>query len=307
MRVLPTSLSRGGKEYKVDSSREELIADIRRVAEAFVRQHYGDEERFFPVVWEAFEEWFKKLKGSESVRLASETLHADVQVGLGFTRHEVVDLVTPIVLATVAETLRGLREKRLSLSEAGVFVGKTASEFGAAPALTAEMVRYLPGLCRAVRTVDASASTAHVSVASRPQYQIWTEGKQATVSDVSQYEARKASYLLWVDMDEKPHVSIRNPGEKIGPEAVDLLLCMVKRLGKRVTFEQVLDDVWREEPRTEADLKRSQENKVEQQLTALDRFCKGGFREFLFGEKFAKGLGLKESFSDKYFIFSRLR
>jgi len=291
----------------VGAAREELIADIHRIAEEFVRQHYRNEERFFPVVWAAFEAWFKKLKGFESVRLASEALSANVRAGLGFARHGVVDLVTPIVLATVAETLRGLRENGLSLSQAGSFVGKTASEFGAAPALAAQLVRYLPELCFAVRTVDPAASAAHVSVASQPQHEIWTEGRHDIVHDIRQYEARKGAYLFWIDLDEKPLVSTRNPRVTLGREAADLLVCLVKGLGNRLAFEQVLKEVWGEEPDTEAESRRGQENKVEQQITKLDKFCGGGFRQFLFGEKFAKGLGLREAFSDKYFIFCRLR
>lgn len=108
-------------------------------------------------------------------------------------------------------------------------------------------------------------------------------------------------------MDEKLHKSIISPDETIGPEAINLLLCLVKRLGGRVSLDEVVKEVWNEELSKEPQRRKSQVDRLEQQLSVLQRFCGGEFRKYLFGEKLKKGLGLDRSFSKKYFVFSSLR
>lgn len=290
------------------NAREELIAETRRIAEDFVRQYHKDEEQFFPVIWAVFSERYRKTTGSKSVGLPAEALLDDVQFGLGFARHEVVDLVTPVVLATVAEALRRLREKRLSLSQAEVLVAETASEFGAAAALTAEMVRHLPGLCLAVRDVDVATSTADVSVASRPQYRIWVDGHQHIVSDISKYEARKPDFLFWIDLEERIHLSMGKPPSKaLKKMALRLLLFLIERQGRRVPTREVLREVFDEDLGADEPVDKHMVNKIQQQLTALHLFSGEQFRDYLFSADFERGVGLKESFKDKYFVFSRLR
>ena len=46
-------------------------------------------------------------------------------------------------------------------------------------------------------------------------------------------------------------------------------------------------------------------NKIDQQLSKLNTFCGGQFREYCFTKWFDKGLGLKTSFADEYFLFER--
>jgi len=83
----------------MDARGERRLASIRRITESFVREYHEDEGRFFPLVWEVFDGWVKNLKDCESVTLASDTLLANVQTGLGFAQESAMDLVTPRVLA----------------------------------------------------------------------------------------------------------------------------------------------------------------------------------------------------------------
>lgn len=154
-------------------------------------------------------------------------------------------------------------------------------------------------------TAAKRLSAEHIS-SEKLRYRIWAEGKRDVVDDLSKYEAKKNEYELWIDRDEKKHESTKNPGATISLKAVDLAICLVERLGKHVLVEEVLRRVWDEEIETNEDFKKSQYNKIELQLTKLQNFCGGGFRKYLFDKKFEKGIGLKTSFRDKYFIFERL-
>jgi hypothetical protein len=64
--------------------------------------------------------------------------------------------------------------------------------------------------------------------------------------------------------------------------------------------------VWEEKLDEDDHYREIQYNKVEQQLTKLEHFSGSNFRKYLFGKQFEKGIGLKMSFKDTYFIFERL-
>ena len=283
-----------------------LITGIHRVAETFIKQHYPEEGRSFAAAWQAFDEWVKQWKGPEAEKKASEALLACVQTGLGFAE-EGLDKISRIVLATVAKLLCEMQGQRVSLFGIERLVSKTAAGTGASGELLATMVRHLPRFCMEARSANLEATEAHVSRAVMPQYEIWTEGERRIVDSIGDYEKKKKNYLLWIDLDEKVHRPTIRATETIGTEAISLLCCLVKRLGARVSLEEVLKEVWGEEVRKKVELRDAQVGKLEQQLTSLQKFCGGEFRKYLFGEKLKKGLGLDRSFSKKYFMFSRLR
>jgi len=215
---------------------------------------------------------------------------------------EGIGTVSMIIFLTVAEVLCETQGKTISLFELEKRVGKLAAEVGASWELLAALVHYLPKLYVAARRANLQATNALVSCHVIKQYIIWTQGECRIVNNIGVYEKKK--YLLWIDCDERVHRSVRKKGVKIGKTAIELLIYLIERLGKRTQVAQVLRDVF-DDPTMNP--RETEKNKIEQQLTALAKFCGGGFREYIFGEWLKKGLGLYEALSDKYFVFSRLR
>lgn len=94
------------------------------------------------------------------------------------------------------------------------------------------------------------------------------------------------------------------PDRKLSPRSIQLLTCLVESLGRPIPVSQVLADAFGEPSgRVEA----TDENRVEQQITKLHKYCGDRFRQHLFSQWFQNGLGLKASFADEYFLFKRTR
>lgn len=214
-------------------------------------------------------------------------------------REEVKDA---IALKTVAEMLPVSRQERLTRAELERRAAQVAANNGATGELLLELSRLVPEFCMALRKADMRPDAAFVSLLQKPQYRIWTGGGHGIVKSISEYEKKKENYLFWIDRNEKTHKSVKCPGARIGERATDLLVYLVERLGQRVPPEQVLRDVWGIDQKGEGF-----EQKIEQQLTLLQKFSGRQFRSHLFPGKFNKGLGLRHSFRDKYFIFTQLR
>ncbi|MBN2331047.1 MAG: hypothetical protein JXC85_04465 [Candidatus Aenigmarchaeota archaeon] len=281
-----------------------MLDGVREIAKRFISENYSDEARFFEAMWTVLcprlRDW-KRLP-AEAWPLPDTSRMAATEVGL--TGPEAVDLVTPIVVATMGFLMREAYEKDLSLEELEALTGKTAAHFGANPGLTAQLVKHAPGLCEAVTSAKPGAKKAVVSGIESPQYKIWSRGKCVIVDDISGYERKKRDYLFWIDMDEKKHMSVRIPGVELKRMAARLLFYLVQRLGKRVPVTDVLREVFEDEIPEPGG---TEKNRIDQQLSALEKFCGGGFREHVFEEWFEKGLGLKRSFLEGYFIYRSLR
>jgi hypothetical protein len=210
-----------------------------------------------------------------------------------------------ILRETVSKTTSRIEEQAFSYLEVEDFVAKTAAKCGAKGELLAVLARDLSQLYVDVLAAKLDVSQTEILPPLELQYIVWTDGKKRIASDISEYQEKKEKYDIWIDRDEKTHESVRNPGKRIGREAIDLLIHLVERLGRRVPAVQALKEVFNDWPLGD-ELEQSEKNKIELQLTALQHFSGGEFRKHLFGDKFNKGLGLKKSFSKKYFVFSRL-
>ena len=285
---------------------EKLMAGIHQVAEMFIKRYYPEQEYSFTGAWEAFAQWVKQWKGREPEKMASEALLAYVRTGLGFAEEAGVDRVSRIVIGTVAKLFCEPQGKMPSLFRLEGRIGKIAAGTEASGELLAALLRHLPKLYMEARAANLESAEATVSLAAKPQYEVWTGGNRQIVSSISEEEQKKEKYLFWIDLDEKVHKSIICPGKTVGPEAIRLFICLVDRLGKRVPKTDLFKEVF-EEKKEKDKFEDDEKDKVEQQLSALQKFCGGEFRKYLFGEKFKKGLGLDRSFSKKYFVFSRLR
>lgn len=278
--------------------REHLLATTHAAARQFVAENYSSESLLFDTCWEVFAGRFDDL-----VRSASGSLAIEPMSYVSLTKGSSLDLVTPVVLATVSEALRQLHGKKHSALEAEDLVSKAAAGFGANKELTACLARHLPALCMDAIKIKPGQKAAAVSKAAKVQYQIWTGGESLIVDDLGPYEKRKDSFLFWLDLNEKTHISPTDETCSISKRAVDILRRLVDRLGASIPACQIEDMSLP----SNSPIDNLGKNQIEQQLTKLNRFCGGRFREYLFGNWVAEGLGLRQSFADRYFFFLCLR
>lgn len=226
--------------------------------------------------------------------------------GQAFTAREGLDEKSKILIGTVSKIACDTQGKILSLLKLTRIVEKVAAGTGATGELLASLIRHLPKLFADVQVANLEAPEAYVSLPAKPQYKIWRDGEPAKiVSDISKYEKQKDNYLFWIDLEEEKHESTICPGRRIRPTAINLLIYLVERIGGRIPATDVLREVFECEPGGDK-LDKYEKDQIQQQLRALQNFCGGQFREHLFPYKFNRGLGLQESFSNKYFIFTRL-
>ncbi len=278
-----------------------ILERTREVARAFIAGYFDDESSLFDVFWAVFSSrWDFGATESSGTRSAKK-IEAVIRE-VSFANDNAVDLVTPVILATVAETARKANGKSLSVAKIEEVVGGAAKSFGASVELVACLVRHLPILCQEAFIAKDDAEEATVSKAPTPRFRIWTGGESKIVASIDEYEKRKEDFLFWIDLDEKAYVSPVGKKPKLGTEATKIFLRLVESLGTHVPVTEFLGERYD----TSSDAGNTDKNKIEQQLTKLHQFSNGQFRGFLFRNWFRNGLGLKESFADKYFLFSRL-
>ncbi|TKJ38334.1 MAG: hypothetical protein CEE38_06135 [Planctomycetes bacterium B3_Pla] len=278
------------------------LNNTRIIARAFIEEHYPDEAPLFDVFWETFASRMQLFHSqSPGVWPAPNTAH-DIITEVSFAAGGTLDFVTPITLATLSATLHNINRERLSSTELKRLIRQSATQYGSKPRLTAALVRHISALCMEILTVKADGDDAVVSAAPKPQYKIWTNGESWTVDSISKYEEHKDDYLFWIDLNERSHVSKKFGNRRLTPRAVKLLKYLIERLGTPAPVEDVMKDVFDD---VMSDNTEGDKNKIDQQLSKLNAFCGGQFREYCFTKWFDKGLGLKTSFADEYFLFER--
>ena len=156
-----------------------------------------------------------------------------------------------------------------------------------------------------MRRAKPDVAEAFVSVAQKPQYEIWTTGAHEIVDDISEFEQKKEGYLFWIDLNDRPPVLEEDSRKHLGTYAVNLLLYLVRpgRFGRLTSLSDILREVWQIEKKEPDDLDKG---RIAQYLAQLQKFSRGKFHKHLLEAKRERGLGLKESFKDKYFIFRRV-
>ncbi len=282
----------------MNQSNESWSDVVRNVAHTFIAENYDEESSLFVACWEAFS---ARLDLGWTGR--EGPLESNIIQDISFAKGSALDLVTPIVLATVAEAFRNINGKNVSTAKAEELIGRAAAQFGAGVELTASLIRHLPLLCIEAMKSPENADKAVINLTVTAQYKVWADGNTWVAQDIAEYEVKKDEYLFWLDLDEKSHVSPISPDRRIGPKAVALLVYLVEHLGVPVPAHDVLRDVFEDDSQA---ITEDRKDKVEQQLSKLQKYCGGYFREYLFGLWTEKGLGLKEAFVDKYLFFSRL-
>jgi len=270
------------------------------VAKKFIESNYFQEVSLFDSFWQTFS--FKVnevLKADASGKLTLDSTGQTI-ADISFARDSAIDSVSPIVLPTVAAIMQQIQKKNFSKSKLEELISSTAAHFGAEPSLTACLIRSLPFLCNEVMSYEPDASETTVSITSEPQYRIWTNGKSKIVDSIDNCEKNKDKYLFWIDLDKRPKASKASPS----PQAIELLKYLVTNIGFRNPVEEVLRDVFND---TIGDSPEHDKNKIDQQLTQLNNCSEKQFRKHLFRKWFEGGLGLDDSFKDRYFLFTRLR
>ena len=278
------------------------LNNTRIIARAFIERHYPDEAPLFDVFWETFESRMQLFHSRfPGIWPAPNTAH-DIITEVSFAAGSALDFVTPITLATLSATLQNIKRERLSSAELEKLVRQSAARYGAMPGLIAALVRHMPALCMEILTVNVDCDNAVVFAASKPHYRIWTNGESRIVDSISKYVKHKDDYLFWIDLNETSYVSKKFGNGRLTPRAVKLLKYLIERLGTPVPVEDVMRDVFDD---IMSDNPEGDKNKIDQQLSKLNKFCGGQFRKYRFDKWFDKGLGLKTSFANKYFLFER--
>lgn len=278
-----------------------VIGDIAR---AFVELCYAEEKPYFANVWTSFQELLSLRPGEMPETRALRDWASGVPAGVGLDTEAQLDLVTPIVLATLTVTLRQAREETLTRVDLGSLTAKVARGFGARGELLARLTRHLPALCSAVVTARLDVAEAYVSMARRPQYEIWSQGKHGFVRSIEEYQNRKEQCLIWIDLSERKHRSHRWPNQTLQEKPIKFLICLAGQLGNEVLLVEILRSVWNDKLVDVNSLNTAHRNKTDQQIVKLNQFTNGEFRKYLFRGKFGEGLGLKRSFASQYFIFN---
>lgn len=207
-------------------------------------------------------------------------------------------------LLTLAGALTVSRDPAVSTRKLQTIVGTTAARYGMTGDRLACLIRHLPELCEDLRKAKPDVPEALVSLPAELQYEVWARGKYWIAGSMDPYERTKDRYMIWLDLEQGIAESFGEPREPLGHTATELLIFLAEHLGRFNRLEEILEGVWGIEcALTAVDSTR---NQIEQQLTKIEKFSSGRFRQYLFRQKGEAGVGLKKSFADQYFIFRRL-
>ncbi len=299
------------------------LSRIRKISHKFIKKNFSNEEPLFEVFWQVFcfkiddmlevdlsEQLIVDTKNNivTNNSFAKDMLEVDlseqlivdtkshVVIDISFAKDYALDMATPIVLATVAETMRLVNTKKHSYEQLETLISKTAAKFGAMPGLTACLTRSLPKLCMDILTCDPNTEQANVLMSPQSKYRIFVNGGTDIIDSIDEYKKNKSKYLLWIDIDQKP----KSPPD---PRAINLLKFLVKNIGIRNSIEEIIREVYEDVP---SNISKSDNNKIAQHLSQLNKYGKERFIGYLFDDWRNKGLGLDDSFSNKYFLFMRL-
>ncbi len=262
----------------------------------FIERHYPSESAFFESFWSVVVNTIDQAVQSLA---PGQNLTRGQMVKLthqAFTGDQAMDLVTPIVIATLTVLTHEIKQAPCTSQQLQDRVEAIAADHGASPSLIACLRDHLPSLYQDLQKRNDSP-TALIN-RPEPQYHIWTEGKHLIVTDITEYEQRKAGYLLWVDLAKQECQCLGRSPQKIGGQSMKLLVYMVEHLGVQVSFKQIDAELYK--------TSINDDRAIEQQLSKMQKLTRKQFRNYLFPDHKA-GFGLKDDFKDQYFIFKRMR
>lgn len=236
----------------MDAAREKLMAGIRQVAETFVRQYYKDEERFFPIVWAAFDGGLKKIRTPESVEFVSEALLAEIRVGLGFAQEAAMDLVTPRVLAA---TYAAAFDVTLMSEEAGPgYVGKVVRKYGERFKVPAEFLPTLEDfLSKLLKEEEERVELVSLGGPSHNELVLlrWDEpfraGSQGELAaEIDKTRAEKRELDLFLD-DLRNEFLVKGAPRSLQALQRRLFVCLLMRVGEYWEYAELFYRIWGDE------------------------------------------------------------
>ena len=273
------------------------------IARRFIEGNYDREVALFNSFWQGFVFKLRELLKTEGTTSLTTDTAQTILAEVSFVRESSVDLVSPVVLPTVAVVIQEIQKKSFSQSELETLIGTTAAHFGAKAGLIASLVRSLPALCREVMAYNPDDQAALVSHTTATRYRIWTNGESMVVKSLNNYAELKNSCPFWLDLDAQRNPAPKTNKQILSPLSIKLLLYLVENLGQRKSVGQILADVYNDPVHKIND---SYKDKIEQQITKLNKHSEGEFRKHLFAHWRSEGLGLQNTFRDKYFLFKRV-
>lgn len=282
---------------------EPLLNNVEIVAKSFINSHYSHELSMFDTFWQVYFPQLNKILEDIPLDQLTPSSAENAIASISFAKGNSLDLMTPIIIGTVTETIYSMKSKKLSNQELKDIIASASSRYGAKPGLTACLIKYLPALCSELDNASEQSSEAIVSNPPEPQYQIWIKGNTAIVDSIDKYLKRKDKFMFFLDLRKRTHKTDLPTAGAISSQAVNLLKYLTSRLGVIIPSEDIFKDVFDNEMSEFTDIDK---NNIEQQITKLQKYSGNKFRSYLFGDH-TKGYGLKNSFADKYFIFDRLR
>ena len=282
---------------------ESRLAAVKMVAERFIAQHYAKESPSFDVFWQVLSPKISEALSATRTEGLAIGFPRQLVEAVSLARDISLDLVTPIVMGTIGETLWELKDEQPDPDTLRQLVASSASRLGASPSLTACLIDHVPALLTDILARKRGDKDAIVGEAPPPQYSIWTAGRHIVAESIAKYENKRDRYLFWLDLNETSHVSHHSPKKRIGPQAIRLLMYLVEDLGVVRSAEDLYERIW---DLSLSKLDNPHISAIEQQLTRLHQFSGGKFRANLLRGQ-SKGYGLRESFADQYFIFKRIR
>lgn len=152
-----------------------VMERTREVARAFIAGHFDNESYLFDVFWDVFSSrWDFGKTESSGICSSQKTIAAIREVS--FANDNAVDLVTPVIVATVAETALKLNGKDLSLAKIKKVVANAVAHCEAGVELAACLVRYLPTMWEeALATKKDSEEAVGQIVDGIPVEKLWVE------------------------------------------------------------------------------------------------------------------------------------
>jgi len=131
----------------------------RNMARDFIAGYFNTESHLFDVFWDVFSSrWDFGVTDSSGTRSIHDV--ETVVKEVSFAKKSAVDFVTPVILATVAETACKVNGGNLSVAKIEEVVANAAANFGAGVGLAACLVRHLPSMCKEAFAVKMDAKEA---------------------------------------------------------------------------------------------------------------------------------------------------
>jgi hypothetical protein len=286
---------------------DRLLQEIRDVSVVFIGAEYPRETAYLDAALNAFAQWAGRFAGGAEAlaKLPLRVLVSGFDAGLGAFDEQGVDVVTPILLGTVAKTMVILdldepRKRKKPLSD---LVAEIAVGCGARGGLLAELTSRLPGLCEAVRAARSEVKEAYISTAQSPQYQVWTDRETKFVESIASYEERKDGFLFWINVSANEFKSLGElrPDLHLTALSISVLRAIGEVSGCTVKWEDLAKKIWEKR-------KVRPKGNIEVELTRLEKFSRHRLRNSFLGPGESKNeLTVKTDFAKCYCIVKRLR